>query len=62
MSLSVQTPGLKAGGSQEDIGIQKYQSITAAEMQTQMFAVRFCLSPWVARDLSRLCFGELCNE
>ena len=30
-----QTPGVQAGGSQEDIGIQKYQSFTAAEMQTQ---------------------------
>ena len=62
MSLPVQNPGVHAGGSQIEIGISQYQFRTASDRQTQMISNRFCLSPWVARDLSRLCFGELCNE
>lgn len=35
---------------------------TASDSQAQMLASRFCLSPSMARDLARLCFGEARND
>lgn len=32
--------------------------ITARGWQAQTLASRFCLSPWMAQDMARLCFGE----
>lgn len=34
------------------------QFTTVADRQAQVLASRFYLSPWLARDLARLCFGE----
>ena len=35
----------------------------ASHLRAQTLAARFCLSPWMARDLARLCFGEgRCND
>jgi len=62
MQTKMQNPGGMAGASQGEIGSIKHQFLTASDRQTQMLAARFYLSPWMARDLSRLCFGEGCNE
>jgi hypothetical protein len=35
---------------------------TASDWQAQTLASRFCLSPSMARDLARLCFGEARND
>ncbi len=35
-----------------------HRSLTASDWQAQTLASRFCLSPWMARDMARLCFGE----
>lgn len=37
-------------------------STTASEMQAQMLASRFYLSPSMAQDMARLCFGEAGND
>lgn len=33
-------------------------SITASDLRAQTLGVRYRLSPWMARDIARLCFGE----
>ena len=35
---------------------------TASDWQAQTLASRFCLSPSMARDMARLCFGEERND
>lgn len=39
-----------------------HPSLTASDWQAQTLSSRFCLSPWMARDMARLCFGEGCND
>lgn len=39
-----------------------HPSLTASERQAQMFASHFRLSPSMARDMARLCFGEAVND
>jgi hypothetical protein len=35
---------------------------TVSDWRAQTLASRFCLSPWMARDLAALCYGEGCHD
>jgi len=39
-----------------------HSSLTASDRQAQTLASRFCLSPWMARDMALLCFGGCCDD
>ena len=54
----MQNPGLAPRASRHQFGGWLLQSPTASESQEQILACRFRLSPWMARDVARLCFGE----
>lgn len=58
MAAHMQNPGVQAGASRNQLVGWLHFSPTASERRVQMLASRFCLSPWMARDLARLCFGE----
>lgn len=58
MAAQIQNPGWQAGASLDQIGSGLHSSLTASGWQAQILASRFCLSPWMARELARLCFGE----
>ena len=58
MVCQKQNPGWQAGASRNQLGRCLHYFPTASEHQTQMLTCRFCLSPSVARDVARLCFGE----
>lgn len=57
-----QNPGWRAGASRNQLVGWLQLSPTASERQAQTLASRFCLSPWMARDMARLCFGEGCFD
>lgn len=58
MASHMQNPGLSPRASRDCFGRPSLPFITASERQTQILACRFCLSPSMARDLARLCYGE----
>jgi hypothetical protein len=58
----MQNPGWQAGASRDLLGGASHRFFTAAERQAQLLGSRFCLSPWMARDMARLCFGEPCDD
>lgn len=58
MAVTMQNPGWQAGGSLDQYGGLVSSTFTALDLQAQTFASRFSLSPWMARDVARLCFGE----
>jgi hypothetical protein len=62
MGQKKQNPGWRAGASRNQLGGWLHPSLTALERQAQMLGCRFCLSPAMARDLARLCFGEAHND
>ena len=63
MGLDMQNPGaVNAGASRNQLGGWLHCSLTATNRQAQILASRFCLSPWMARDMAQLCFGEGCND
>ena len=62
MASEMQNPGVEAGGSLGHVGIVSQSPTTTSDWQAQILACRFSLSPWIARDLARLCFGEGCND
>jgi hypothetical protein len=63
METKMQNPGWRAGASRDLLcGGWSHSPLTASEWQAQMLASRFCLSPWMARDMAFLCFGESCHE
>ena len=51
-----------APASRNQLGGWLHSPSTASDWRAQMLAARFCLSPWMARDMARLCFGEGCND
>jgi len=53
-----QNPGWQAGASRNQLGGWLHHSSNPSERQAQILASRFCVSPSMARDLARLCFGE----
>lgn len=62
MNVKMENPGGQAGASLDHTKTSWRYHSTASDRQAQMLASRFCLSPWVAQDMSRLCFGEGCHD
>ena len=63
MSAHLQNPGMQAGASRDLLCLSWLHSpFSASGLKAQTFATRFCLSPWMARDVAWLCFGEGCND
>ena len=62
MSLQMQNPGLAPRASRDCFGRPSHRFLTASDWRAQMLAARFHLSPWMARDMARLCFGEGRND
>ena len=63
MAAQMPNPGAaNAGASRNQLGGWLHSSLTAPDWRAQMLASRFCLSPWMARDMARLCFGEGRND
>lgn len=59
----MQNPGLAPRASRDCFGGLSHPFPTASDWRAQTLASRFCLSPWMARDMARLCFGEgRCND
>lgn len=59
MVAQIQNPGWQAGASRDLLcGHWSLRFPTVAERQEQLLTSRFCLSPSIARDMARLCFGE----
>lgn len=58
MSLLMQNPGCRAGALRDQLGGCSRSFPTASDWQAQTLGERFCLSPWLARDVAWLCFGE----
>jgi hypothetical protein len=55
-------PGAGTPGFARLLGGPSQPSLTASDWRAQMLASRFCLSPWMARDMALLCFGEAAND
>lgn len=62
MTAHMQNPGVPAGASRDHFGWRSHPSLTASDLRAQILASRFSLSPWMAREVSRLCFGEAGND
>lgn len=62
MSTQMQNPGWRAGALRDQLGGCSRSIPTASDWQAQTLVDRFCLSPWLARDVALLCFGEGCDE
>ena len=62
MVAHMQNPGLAPRASRDCFGRPSHRLPTASDWRVQMLASRFCLSPWMARDVARLCFGEDRND
>lgn len=62
MAAQMQNPGVQAGASRNQLVGWLHPFSTASDRQAQMLACRFYLSPSMARDVARLCFGERCND
>lgn len=63
MAAHMQNAGGQPGVSRDLLCVGwSHFPLTALDWRAQMLASRFCLSPWMARDLARLCFGEGRND
>jgi hypothetical protein len=62
MAPHMQNPGLAPRASRDCFGRPSHRCLTAPDWRAQMLAARFHLSPWMARDMARLCFGEGRND
>ncbi len=62
MASQMQNPGLAPRASRNQLGGWLLPSSTTPDWQAQMLVVRFRLSPWMARDMAWLCFGEGRND
>jgi hypothetical protein len=59
----VQNPGWRAGASRDLVsGSGSLSSFTATDWRAQILASRLCLSPLMAHEVARLCFGEAGHE
>lgn len=59
LNLNMQNPGDGfAGASRNQLGGWLHPSSTASDLRAQTLVTRFCLSPSMAHDVARLCFGE----
>lgn len=62
MTAQMQNPAVGGRVSRDQLGSRSHILLTASARQAQMLSCRFCLSPWTARDIAWLCFGEGCDE
>lgn len=62
MTPQMQNPGVQAGASRDLIGISSQKSLTAPGWRWQQIATRFRLSPEMAREVSRHCYGDAQND
>ena len=62
MTAQKRNAGVRPGVSRNQLGGWLQRSLTASERQAQLFARRFRLSPSMAKDLARLCYGEAAND
>ena len=62
MAPHMQNPGLAPRAPRDCFGRPSHPFSTASDWRAQMFASRFYLSPWMALDMARLCFGEGRND
>ena len=62
MAAHMQNPGGQAGASRNQLGGWLLPSLSATDRQAQLLIGRFVLSPPLARDVARLCFGEAAND
>lgn len=62
MDPHMQNPGLAPRASRDCFGRPTLRFLTPSDWRAQMLARRFRLSPWMAQDLARLCFGESRND
>jgi hypothetical protein len=58
MSPTSKTPAGKAGASRDSCGGRSHSLFTVSDMQAQLLAARFRLSPWMAHDMAEHCFGS----
>lgn len=58
MPQTCKTPPVGGGASRDCCGGRSHSLSTASDMQAQIFASRFRLSRWMARDLAEHCFGS----
>lgn len=63
MHPQMQNPGLAPRASRNLLCVGWSRvSLTASDSRAQMLAWRFGLSPWLAREVALLCFGESCDD
>jgi hypothetical protein len=63
MAAHMRNAGEQPGVSRNQIYDWLHFQSTASDWQAQALSSRFCLSPWMARDIARLCFGKGgCND
>mgnify|MGYP001069025721 CR=1 FL=1 len=57
-----QNPGWRAGASCDQIAFSSHKPSSRHQRRVQMLTSRFALSPSMARELAKLCFGEAAND
>ena len=63
MTSQMENAGRQPGVLCNQLGGWLHSPSTASDRQAQLIASRICLSPWMAQDMARLCFGEgRCND
>jgi hypothetical protein len=63
MTSQMENAGRQPGVLCNQLGGWLHFPSTASDWQAQTLSSFFCLSPWMARDMARLCFGEgHCND
>ena len=58
MAANMRNAGVQPGVSRNQLVGWLHPPSIASHLRAQTLAARFCLSPWMARDMARLCFGE----
>lgn len=58
----MQNPGWQAGASRDHFGGRSQHFNTTQRLREQAIASRYGLSPWMAREVSALVFGEGCCD
>lgn len=62
MAAQMQNPGLAPRASRDCFGRPSHFSSIPFDWRSQLIAARYCLSPLMAEQVSRLHFGELSND
>ena len=58
----MQNPGVQPRASRDLLGSGSLPSTTSWHWREQVLASRFGLSPWIAREVSWLFYGEGCDD